>query len=162
MGVKVFVSALLLILPLAAYAGLGDTVAETKVRYGEPLDRTIDPVKPAEEAMKFQKDGLDVIVGFYLGKVCYLNFSKVGQPLPAEEVEKLKGEQSAGLGWEANPAGTEEEKLIRADKLAIFTVKPYAFIQPVQPDTPWIISKPWLDAAVDLRKKLERDGFTTP
>jgi len=145
--------------PSLALAGLGDTIAETKLRFGEPLDRTVPPVKPAETAMWFQKDGYDVLIGFYLGKSCYINYSKKGQALTDQEIEQLKHEHASAVGWNPNPANIEQEKMLRTDGLAIFTLTPYDFMQASQPNTPWFISKPWLEIAVDVRKKLERDGF---
>ena len=64
-----------LLLAIPAYARLGETSEQIEARYGKPIKAT-KPESPATDAEVYEKNGFQIMVGYYEGKSYYEQFRK--------------------------------------------------------------------------------------
>lgn len=95
----------LFLLAMPSYARIDETVQEIQTRYGKPL-RGVKVEYPATVAGLYQKNGFQIVVGFYQNKSYYEQFRKIDPktkmpslPISQTEQETLLKANCSGCNW---------------------------------------------------------------
>ena len=128
----------------AVQARLGETMAECKVRYGEPVERKLAP--NLDEMVLFKKDDFKYGVGLKNGKCVVLILGKVSNdPLTDEEVKILLIANDGGSIWKKRIKPAANEVWVREDNYAVAQLAPQGILT--------LVTSEYMKA--ELKKKAE-------
>jgi hypothetical protein len=147
--------ALTLVIATTGRARIGETLEECINRYGPPeSDLEAAPYHPQAAECAFIKDGFDIAVILYKGKVADIMFRKVdGGRINDSEVDALL-EANGALGWEKQPAQEARTHWTASDGSRSATLGPN--IKGERERVLSIQTDEWFRVMEDFEKSLEK------
>ena len=106
-----FLIIFILIFSIPVLARIGDFEIQSKVRYGDPLEKyALDKISPilSEVPKSFTKtykyDGWNIRAAYYKGKTIRIQYSKMnGKPILLDEIKAILGAEANGKKWKNYP-----------------------------------------------------------